>query len=368
LGNREIGKLAETAAKTLIKNHEINPKDKVAIVTDKKVPRIIVEAFYNTLSNWLNPDQEYFLSLAIIPPPKYPGEEPSCFWLGTSRIEGEKSLSENFLPHFDVAFLLTSVSITHITGSKKIQEKPNGYVISIPGMVDVDTAKAILKTISIDPNEIKKVNDSLSRAIGNGPNEVRITSDAGTNLSMKVPKGNWKSEDGCRKPDLHVTNGVAGEYFTAPIPGTTNGVLVIPAGSCLTTPIGMITEEIKLTIAGGLVTEIVGKGKQAQTLRKMLEAARAKMIDSSLKKAVMQIAEFSFGTNAKAPREGKSILVEKSLGTIHLAIGSNDETLTEGYPPDNPPKNVGIHIDCIIKNATVEIDGKIILAAGKLQI
>ena len=365
MDNRKIRKLAETAVNILIENHGIIPSSSVVIVTDKDVNPIISKTFQEVLERRELQELDLLpVPILTIPLPNYSGEEPQQYTTESgSQVNAPLS---PLLTQFDVAFLLTSISITHIAGSNEIQKKPNGYVISIPGMSNVDDAKAILNTIRADPKEIKKVNDVLSQAIGLGPNKVYITSPSGTDLFLEVPRGNWKSEWGKRHPGLNVTNGAAGELFTCPVEA--NGVFVIPTGSCLTTPIGMITEEIRLIIEYGSVTKITGEGQQAQTLRQRLEDTRTKITDPLLQKAVMQIAEFSLGTNKKAPRKGRSVIVEKAIGTIHVAIGSNDVTLTEGYSPDKPPLSVGIHIDCIIMDATVVIDGKTIMKAGRLQV
>jgi leucyl aminopeptidase (aminopeptidase T) len=62
------------------------------------------------------------------------------------------------------------------------------------------------------------------------------------------------------------------------------------------------------------------------------------------------IAEFGIGTNKKARLTGNVLEDEKVFGTVHIAFGSNKSFggVTEA----------GVHIDCVIKDPVVFIDGE----------
>ena len=70
------------------------------------------------------------------------------------------------------------------------------------------------------------------------------------------------------------------------------------------------------------------------------------------------VAEFGIGTNDTARLKGCTLEDEKVLGTVHLAIGNN---ISFGGKND-----VSIHLDGVVYNATVVIDGRKILDRGRL--
>ena len=77
-------------------------------------------------------------------------------------------------------------------------------------------------------------------------------------------------------------------------------------------------------------------------------------------KEARNIAEFGVGTNPKARISGNILEDEKVFGTVHIALGSN-------YDFGGHVK-VPIHLDGIIKNPTVLIDGEYLFRNGNLVI
>lgn len=342
------------AAINLLRNHEIDPNLPTILVGDPNVNMAIRTGFMDAL---IEHGCTGF-DIMSIPPPAYPGEEPTSYDFKEKR---EGKTASDVIAEYSTGIFLTSASISHITGSKAIIDKPEGYIISIPGIDE-----GVVNTLKADPAKVKKIDDALETAIGSGPNTVEIFSEAGTELRMRTPKGNWGGESGLRETSFHGTNGVFGEYFTGPVIGSTQGIYVLPPNSCLTTPIGMTTEEVKLVIANGMVVQILG-GKEADTLKAMLLEAYGK----TKSPFVWQVAEFAFGTNPTAPREGKSVCVEKALGGNHIAIGTNTVTMKKGRKsliPGVLPQNVGIHVDAITFGNTVVVDGKKVMENGELLI
>ena len=90
-------------------------------------------------------------------------------------------------------------------------------------------------------------------------------------------------------------------------------------------------------------------GEQAKELNKMLTKVGEK---------AKAVAEFGIGTNPKAKISGLILEDEKVLGTIHVAFGNNISM--------DGTNDVPIHIDCIIKSPSVFVDGKQIMADGKM--
>jgi leucyl aminopeptidase (aminopeptidase T) len=76
--------------------------------------------------------------------------------------------------------------------------------------------------------------------------------------------------------------------------------------------------------------------------------------------AARNVAEFGIGTNPNAVLSGNILEDEKILGTIHVAFGSNN---TFGGRV-----SAGVHLDAVVMNPTVYIDGSLILDKGRLVV
>src|SRR5258705_1898415 len=63
------------------------------------------------------------------------------------------------------------------------------------------------------------------------------------------------------------------------------------------------------------------------------------------------IAELGIGTNPYARITGNVMTDEKVMGTIHIAIGHN------AVPPYNGQNHAPIHLDGVMGNPTVTVDG-----------
>ena len=73
--------------------------------------------------------------------------------------------------------------------------------------------------------------------------------------------------------------------------------------------------------------------------------------------AARVIAELGIGTNPLARLQGNIITDEKVLGTIHVAIGSNNHLGGNNIATT--------HIDGVVGEPTLEIDGKVLIENGK---
>ena len=132
--------------------------------------------------------------------------------------------------------------------------------------------------------------------------------------------------------------------FTSPLEGTSNGTYVIDA--CFA-GIPHLNGPLTIQIKDGIATNI--NGKNAPELKAMLK-----------EETYGNLAEFGIGTNPKAKITGITLEDEKVLGTIHIALGNS---LSFGGKVDVP-----LHVDGVMTQPTVYIDGKMIMDEGKLLI
>ena len=72
------------------------------------------------------------------------------------------------------------------------------------------------------------------------------------------------------------------------------------------------------------------------------------------------VAELGIGTNEEATLTGNILEDEKILGTAHVAFGAS-AAIGGGV-------QVPVHLDCVILEPTVEIDGKEVVRGGELLV
>lgn len=199
------------------------------------------------------------------------------------------------------------------------------------------------KEMSADYEQIATFTSSLAERL-HGSSTVHVTTALGTDLRMSLTGREWRQDTGKLRGQGAFGNLPAGEIYIAPIEDSAEGVLVID--KCL--PGLLLPEPVKFLFEKGCVTKIEG-GAGAEYLEKAIalhgDSARV-------------IAELGIGTNPIARLQGNIITDEKVLGTIHIAIGQSD--FIDG-------KNVATtHIDGVVGQPTLEIDGKTLINNGEL--
>jgi len=114
---------------------------------------------------------------------------------------------------------------------------------------------------------------------------------------------------------------------------------------------GFVDVPIRIEIKEGRAVKIEG-GIVANKLKKLLESAN----DPNQ----YVVAEFGFGLNPSAELQGRIIEDESALGTAHIALGNN---LSLGGKNKAP-----FHIDLIMKDPILELDGKKVIDKDKILV
>ncbi|MEK6875868.1 MAG: aminopeptidase [Nanoarchaeota archaeon] len=258
--------------------------------------------------------------------PKVHGTEPS------------NEIAKEML-NYDAEILITTNSLSH-TNARINACKKGARIVTMPGI----TKEILERTIDIDYNKLTKVHKKLGDIIDEGK-KVKITTKLGTNLKFSI-KGRkaFGRDSGLFTKKGSFGNLPTGEIFVAPVERTANGIYVVDASFA---GIGKLKSPIKIYVKNGHAVKIEGKKADALT----------KLLDSSGKEA-RNIAEFGIGTNEKAKITGNILEDEKVIGTCHIALGNN-----VGF---GGKTSVQLHLDGIIKNPTIFVDGNKILDKGKL--
>lgn len=305
----------------------VKPRESVLIITDEEKMRI-GKALYDAALE-ITPT----VLLVTMPVTARHGEEPI-------------KMIRELMKSAHVIFAPTTHSLTH-TRARKLASKAGARIATMPGITNEMMSHG---GMTADFTEIQKRIRSIFKHLRN-MKMVKVTTDAGTDISFSIEKRKWVVEDTgiCRKKGSY-TNLPAGEIFIAPVEGTTEGKLVVD-GSFM----DLVEEPITITITEGYAEKFSGKGhKQIEAL---MDEASEKLKD---RKIATNVGKFGIGLNPKSKIIGNILEDEKTLGTIHLGFGGN---FTMGGKV-----NAGIHMEGIVRSPTVEMDGVIVVERGKLQV
>jgi len=102
----------------------------------------------------------------------------------------------------------------------------------------------------------------------------------------------------------------------------------------------------RLTVAGGRLTD--AEGPEGERLMGMLREHGD---------AGTNLAELGVGTNDRATLTGNVLEDEKILGTVHVAFGAS---IAIGGTVSVP-----IHLDCVVTDASLRVDGTSVLEEGR---
>jgi leucyl aminopeptidase (aminopeptidase T) len=181
-----------------------------------------------------------------------------------------------------------------------------------------------------------------------GGREVRVTSPAGTDVTMSIegrePKG-WLTGI-CREAG-QVSALPGGEVSLPPVEGTTSGTVVIER---VMTDIGPVAHPIVWTIRDGLVTEITG-GAEADRLREHVDGVEN----------ATNIGELGIGLNPLARITSDITESKKKLGTAHVAMGDSAGGYGGTVVSD-------LHLDGIVMAPTIAVDGRVVATEGRVLV
>jgi leucyl aminopeptidase (aminopeptidase T) len=198
--------------------------------------------------------------------------------------------------------------------------------------------------LTADYHEVERLTNLASDVLDKG-RIVEITTPSGTNLTMSTEGRTCLRDTGLyHGPPNTWGNLPAGEACLAPVEGTTQGILVVDSMG------GVVTQPVSVTIKNGWAQKFEG------TDAVKLESLLRKGDDNAF-----NVGELGVGTNAKARLTGAVLENEKVLGTVHIALGDNSS-----YPGGHSKSN--IHMDGILLEPTVKVDGVLLLEKGKLKL
>lgn len=172
--------------------------------------------------------------------------------------------------------------------------------------------------LAVDYDALAARNIALNRRLAGG-NRIRVRCPRGTDFILEIGDRPWFPES-CNHTDGPVVYLPGGEVYSPCVETSASGRVVFNDGQHYGT--ATIAEGRIVTVENSDWTVLIGHS----------------------------VGELGIGTNPHAPREQLGSISEKAIGTAHIGVGSNDflgGTTSEG-----------IHIDLVIDDPTLELDGR----------
>ena len=200
--------------------------------------------------------------------------------------------------------------------------------------------------LAVDFDAIRDDAERIGAAWGSA-STFRLTTPAGTDLRGSV--------EGRPGRVLHGLARESGDYMappdieagTAPVEATSEGVAVIDA-DLLFMGRGPLPSPVVLHFARGELTGV--EGDEAGRLHEMLERCADERMAN--------LAEASMAFNPSGRVCGVPMETESARGTAHIALGNS---IAYGGTVD-----AIAHLDCVMRDATLELDGRPVMVAGAL--
>ena len=232
----------------------------------------------------------------------------------------------------DVVLAPTTKSLSHTRARKRACEA-GARAATLPGV----TEAVMIAGLDADYEAIEQGCREVLAQV-DGADEIRVTTPAGTDLTVRPGDREWLTDTGMVHDPGDFSNLPAGETFVSP--ETANGTYVVD-GTMM--PHGLVEEPLRFEVDDGTVTHI-----SDDAVREQVEAGREEVGDDAA-----NLAELGIGTNVGVTElVGSVLLDEKAAGTVHVAIGDDASIGGDVEAP--------LHLDGIIREPTVYADGEVV--------
>jgi leucyl aminopeptidase (aminopeptidase T) len=238
----------------------------------------------------------------------------------------------------NVVLAPTIQSLSH-TYARRAANQAGVRIATLPGV----TEDMLARLMNADMAKLRRRGAAVAAAMNSG-SEARITCRHGSDLRLGLEDRVPIADAGVLDAPGAFGNLPCGEAFVAPTGG--EGTLVIDGSIA---GVGAVDTPVELTVRDGHLADATGP--EGATLLELLTAHGE---DGT------NVAELGIGTNEEATLTGNILEDEKILGTAHVAFGASAAIGGNVQVP--------VHLDCVIIEPTIEIDGNEIVREGDLLV
>jgi leucyl aminopeptidase (aminopeptidase T) len=234
----------------------------------------------------------------------------------------------------DVFIAPTTRSLSHTAARKRANDR-GARGATMPGVNE----DMLARVMAIDFDTMAARSDAVAVLLDRA-GEALVTCPRGSDLRLNLQDRPGRPDDGRLTEPGTFGNLPCGESFIAPLSG--EGTIVAASLA----PLGLSDQPAVLTVRDG---HIVGaEGGLGSEFLALLQGHGEKGTN---------LAELGVGTNDRAQLTGHVLEDEKILGTVHVAFGAS-----AGIGGN---VSVPIHLDVVVTEATLVVDGQTVLDAGR---
>ena len=304
----------------------VRPGEQIVLLTDEGTDGRVVSRLTESIGA-----RDGIPIVARMPVPHLPGSEPPG---AVAAMMAEAA----------AVIELTSLFIGSSLARRHATERGVRY-LAMPGVV-LDTFRDG-GPLHVDFEQLRDDAERVGRAWA-AASEFRLSTPAGTDLRGSVHGRPGRVLHGmARDPGAYMAPPDI-ESGTAPVEGSANGIVVID-GDLLFMGRGPLRHPVVLEVRGGSVVGI--EGAERARLTQMLERCADEQMANL---AEVSMAFNPAGTICEVPME-----TESARGTAHVALGNS---IAYGGQV-----NAIAHLDCVMRDATLELDGRCVMVEGDLQ-
>jgi len=233
----------------------------------------------------------------------------------------------------DVFIAPTTKSLSHTEARRRACDA-GARGATMPGV----TEDMLARVMAIDFEQMAARSQAIAQLLGRG-DSAHVSCPDGTDLTLNLTGRDGAADDGDLTERGAFGNLPAGEGFISPVNGAGTLVPASLAG------VGLARERPTLTIDNGRLSAASGAagGRLLGLLDPFGELGR-------------NLAELGVGTNESATLTGNVLEDEKILGSVHVAFGASSGL--------GGSVSVPIHLDVVVANASLTIDGRPVLNGG----
>ena len=265
------------------------------------------------------------------------GAEAVLCTMGPREINGEEppAAVAAALAAADVFVAPTSKSLSH-TRARKAASDAGARGATLPGV----TEDMLARLMTCDFDTLRRRSRALAELLTQA-SEAHFTCPRGSDLRLDLTGREGIPDDGDLTGPAAFGNLPCGEGFIAPLAG--EGKVATSSLAAIGLPLGYPPT---LTVEGGRLTGATQP--EGERLLAMLQGAGEQGTN---------LAELGIGTNEQARLTGNVLEDEKILGTLHVAFGASAGI--------GGTVSVPVHLDCVVLEPTLDIDGTRVLHGGR---
>jgi leucyl aminopeptidase (aminopeptidase T) len=228
----------------------------------------------------------------------------------------------------------TRRSLSH-TRARKAASEAGARGATLPGVTEDMLARLMAADFPRLRARSRRVAALLTEA-----DEAHVTCPLGSDFHVDLRARSGIADEGDLTAPGAFGNLPCGEGFIAPLGG--EGTLIAATLASL----GLPEEPVRLTVADGKLEH--ASGEMGEAWLGLMHAAGD---------LGTNLAELGVGTNERAGLTGNILEDEKMLGTVHVAFGASAGI--------GGTVSVPIHLDCLIRDASLDVGGTQVLDRGR---